>query len=388
MKICGIIAEYNPFHNGHKFHIEQTLKKGATHIVAVMSGNTVQRGDVALLDKHFRAKTAVQNGVNLVLELPCPYSCANAEIFSKGAVEILKGLGCVDMLSFGCENDDKTALLQASRCVSQLSESPFVKSLVSKGVSYPSAISTACGELFGENAKKIISSPNNTLAVEYIRSCEKLNFGVEFLPIKRQGVNHDEQIISEEFSSASLIRKMALSGENFSEFVPYKLENTDLFQLEKMSRAIIFNLKCKTLEELLQIPDCTKELGVRIYKLLQNETPKTLAELYDKLKSKNITHARIRRVVLYSILGVKASDFEISPYARVLACDQKGVEILRKAKTTSKILVSNSLSKLSQRDEGAKRLAQLDVISSDLQKMCGDLKKNYPNEFGIKFEKS
>lgn len=388
MKICGIVAEYNPFHNGHKFHIEQTLKNGATHIVAVMSGNTVQRGEVALFDKHFRAKTAVQNGVNLVLELPCPYSCANAEIFSRGAMQILGGLGCVDMLSFGCEEDNADALIEASRCVSQLSESQLVKSLVSKGFSYPSAISTACGEIYGENVQRIIASPNNTLAVEYIRACENLKLDFELLPIKRQGVNHDEQAFQNEIASASLIRKMALTGEDFSEFVPYKSENSDLFEIEKMSRAIIFNLKCKTLEELLEIPDCTRELGVRIFKLLQNETPKTLSQLYDKLKSKNITHARIRRVVLYSILGVKASDFSIMPYARILACDDKGTEILRKAKTTSKILVSNSLSKLSQRDEDAKRLAQLDVISSELQKMCGNLTKNYPNEFGIKFEKS
>lgn len=388
MKICGIVAEYNPFHNGHKYHIEQTRRMGATHIVAVMSGNTVQRGEVAVFDKHFRAKKACENGANLVIELPCPYSCANAEVFSLGAMEILKGLGCVEALSFGCETDDKSALLRASECVAALCDSQIVKGYVSNGASYPSAVSKACGEIYGAEVEKIISSPNNTLAVEYIKACKKLNFGVEFIPVKRLGASHDTEEISNKIASASLVRKKAVLGETFTELVPYDTENQEIFSLEKMSKAIIFNLKCKNLDEILAIPDCTKELGVRMYKLLQSETPQTLAQLYDGLKSKNITHARIRRVVLYSILGVCVSDFSISPYARILACDDKGIEILQRVKNNGEILVSHSLSKLSQRDDGAKRLSKLDTISSSLQKMCGNGQKNYPNEFGIKFEKT
>ncbi|NLZ45325.1 MAG: nucleotidyltransferase family protein, partial [Clostridiales bacterium] len=115
MKICGIISEYNPFHNGHKFHIEETRKMGATHIVAVMSGNMVQRGDVAILDKHYRARKACENGVDLVIELPCPYACASAEKFAQGAISVLAGFGgLVKLISFGSEAEDINLLKKAA----------------------------------------------------------------------------------------------------------------------------------------------------------------------------------------------------------------------------------------------------------------------------------
>lgn len=385
MKICGIVAEYNPFHNGHKYHIEQTRLAGATHIVAVMSGNTVQRGDIALFDKHFRAKKACENGANLVLELPCPYSCANAEVFSRGAMQILSGLGCVDALSFGCENADFSALLHASNCLEELDDSTILRDYLTKGYDYPTAISLTCGEIYNKEIKNIISSPNNLLALEYIKSCKKLNLNIDFLPIKRVGVTHDSKNISGIFCPASYIRERIIKGENISEFLPYNFDSQEFFNHEKMFRTVVFKLKTMSAEELMEIPDCTKELAVRIEKILKYETPTSLSQLYNLLKTKNITHARIRRVVLYSVLGIKDTDFLIPPYARILACDEKGIEVLKIAKNTAKIPISHSLTKLSRVNDGAKRLAQIDVISSDLQKLCGDLKVNYPNEFSVKF---
>lgn len=388
MKICGIVSEYNPFHFGHKLHIEKTRRMGASHIVAVMSGNTVQRGDIAVMDKHFRAKKACENGANLVVELPCPYSCASSENFARGAVKILKGMGCVDMLSFGCENDDLDALLKATDSTMGLCNSHRVKELCAKGLSYPTALTKACEEIYGNQTAHILKSPNNTLAIEYIKASEKIGFSAEFLPIKREGAGHDEEKAYGNIASASFIRNMAFSGEDFSKFLPYEINDEEMFCLEEMSKAVIFNLKTKTLEEILAIPDCTKELGVKLFKLLQKGENMTLAQLYDALKTKNITHARIRRVILYSILGVRAEDFKIRPYARILAFDDKGAEILAEVKKRGNIEISQSLSKLSAHNEGAKRLAQLDVISSQLQKMCGKLQKNYPNEFGVRFKKT
>lgn len=387
MKICGIVSEYNPFHFGHKFHIEKSLGAGATHIVAVMSGNVVQRGSVAVFDKHYRARKAVKNGVNLVIELPCPYSCASGELFARGAVSILKGLGCVDMISFGCEAENPDLLFKGAACIEKLSDSEEVKRLVASGYSYPTALGKVCRELYGSEIEKLVSSPNNTLGIEYIKACRKLGLEVEFVPVKREGTAHDSKESCGVFASASCIREKILKGGSFSELLPYEINNEEAFDLNEMTKAVVFKLKCMSVEEIAEIPDCTKELAVRISDYLKTNTPATLDELYDALKTKNITHARIRRVILYTALGIKNSDFRLAPYARVLGADDKGMEILGEVKKRGEIAVSHSLARLCETGEDAKRLAQLDVISSQLQKMCSKTGNNYPNEFSVKFEK-
>lgn len=386
LKICGIVSEYNPFHNGHRFHIEKTRESGATHIVSVMSGNVVQRGTVAVFDKHYRARTAVKNGVNLVIELPCPYSCASGELFAKGAIEILNELGCVDMISFGCETDDKDLLLKTADSVNQLSESDVLKNLLANGESYPSALTKACKELYGEEISDIIKKPNNTLGIEYMRASKKLGWDVDFCLVKREGADHDSSEVNGGFASASLVREKILSGADFSQLVPYGC-GEESFDFEVMSKAVIFKLKSMSASELAEIPDCTKELAVRISEYLRSETPATLTQLYDALKTKNVTHARIRRVILYAILGIEKSDFQIKPYARVLCADDKGMKILSQVKKKGNIESSHSLARLSESGDGEKRLSQLDVLSSQLQKMCSKSGREYPNEFSVKFEK-
>lgn len=386
MKICGIVSEYNPFHNGHKFHIDKTRERGATHIVAVMSGNTVQRGEIAVCDKHYRARKAVENGVNLVVEIPCPFSCASGEIFAKSAVRILKGLGCVDMLSFGCEAQNPENLLRCAEYMEKLKDCDEVKKLVSEGNSYPSAMAKVCGNRFGRDVASLMSQPNNILGVEYIRACKELGLDVEYCFVKREGADHDANGENKGFASAKFIRSLINSGEDFSGLVPYEWD-AEGFDFNAMTKAVVFKLRFMTVEEISEIPDCTKELAVRISSYLKAETPATLSQLYSDLKTKNITYARICRVILYAALGVRKSDFEIPPYARVLCADDKGMEILAEVRKKGDIEISHSLARLSERDEGAKRLSQLDVLSSQLQKMCSEAPGKYPNEFSIKFEK-
>ena len=386
MKIYGIVSEYNPFHNGHKFHIDKTREAGATHIVSVMSGNVVQRGETAIYDKHTRAKNAVKNGVNLVIELPCPYSCASGELFALGAVEILKGLGCVQGISFGCEEENKEILLKTADCVSELSQSEILKTLLSQGESYPSAVMKVCETTYGREIADVLKKPNNTLGIEYIKACRRLGFEADFCLVKREGADHDSHHTKNGIASASFIREKILSGEDFSQYLPYE-NDAESFDFNVMTKAVVFKLKSMSVEDLSEIPDCTKELAVRICDYLKGNTPVTLSQLYDALKTKNITHARIRRVILYAMLGIKASDFKIKPYARVLCADDKGMEILSEVKKKGDILISHSLARLSESDEGAKRLSQLDVLSSQLQKMCSQTGREYPNEFSVKFEK-
>lgn len=393
MKVFGIVAEYNPFHNGHKYHIEKTLQSGATHIVAVMSPNVVQRGSVAVFDKHFRARKACENGANLVVELPCPFSCACSEIFAGTAMGILKGLGVVDGISFGCEAQEDVSeepsefLKNAAAAVSQLENSQRVKELCAQGMSYPAAVSTACRELYGDKTARAVSTPNNTLAIEYIKAAKRIGWDADLIAVARKGAAHDGAFHSFGIASASLVRERILSDKDYAEFVPYEISQ-EAFDLERMTNAAVFKFRSMSFEEICEIPDCTKELAVRITQYLKSENPRTLSEFYDALKTKNITHARIRRVILQGLLGIKKEDFEITPYARVLAADDKGMEILKALKGRAEIPVSHSLSLLSRQSDGAKRLAQLDVLSSQLQKMCGRGEISYPNEFSVKFFKT
>lgn len=389
MKVCGIISEYNPFHNGHKFHIEETRKRGATHIVAVMSGNVVQRGDISMLDKHYRAKKACENGADLVLELPCPYSCGSAERFSQGALAVLAGLGgVVEQLSFGSETDDIDLLVKSAESLEQLKNSQRVKELVALGNSYPSAVSVACKEKFGEKISKVISSPNNTLAIEYIKAIREQGLLISPMCIKRKGVSHDSIETTHDIASASFIRQQAYDNKSFGGFLPYDISTQNFFDINIMTKAVVFKFKSLSLEQLMEIPDCNKEIALRIFDYLRKETPVSLNEFYDNIKTKNITHARIRRVILYGILDISAEDFNLKPYGRILAVNSKGTEILAKLKDRETMPVSHSLAKLSKQGRDFERLAQMDVVTSEFQKLCTHENVEFPNEYSVKFEKT
>ncbi len=170
MKTYGIICEYNPFHNGHIYQIEETRKQGATHIVAIMSGNYVQRGDVAMIDKFARAKTAVANGVDLVVEMPVVYSLSSANFFARAGVMMLGALGCVDGISFGSECGDIELLKNAAMASINASKPEKIKPLVEQGMSFPQAIQQAIALEYGPIIASVFDSPNNTLAVEYLKA--------------------------------------------------------------------------------------------------------------------------------------------------------------------------------------------------------------------------
>ena len=190
MKIAGIVAEYNPFHNGHKYQIQATRQAGAEGIVAVMSGDCVQRGSAAVFSKYDRAQAAIRNGADLVIELPCPFSCSNSEVFARSAVRLLAGLGedVVTTLSFGCESGDRNALEQAAEISAMLENSQQVRELLSQGKSYPQAMYEASIGLYGRTAEEIFSTPNNVLAVEYIKAAKRIAPWLVPYAVKREAV--------------------------------------------------------------------------------------------------------------------------------------------------------------------------------------------------------
>ena len=321
MKTAAVICEYNPFHYGHRFQLEQTRKLGATHIVAVMSGDFTQRGDVAVYDKFSRARAALENGADLVLELPVKYSLCAAEGFARGAVGIISALGCVDMLSFGSECGSIDALREAAGAVDYAVHSEYFQMLMTGGKSYPAALAQAVNKFYTDDVYQTISSPNNTLAVEYIKALDDIGSRIEPVTIQREGAEHDSEESSRKYASASLIRKRILAGEDYS-------ESADIKRLET---AILAKLRTMKPEDFSDVYDAAQGLGERLYKAVRRAC--SLEELYFLTKTKRYTLARIRRAVLCAFLDIdKKMLHEPDAYIRILGMNPRGREVLAAAK--------------------------------------------------------
>ena len=186
MNNYAIISEFNPFHKGHKFLVDSCRENGATHITAIMSGNFVQRGDISIISKRLRTEMALKNGVDLVVELPLPYAVANAQVFARGGVSIASGMGCVDKLAFASECGNVDLLKQIAEITVSEKFNEIFKDEISKGISYPNALTKAI-ESTCVDLKDIISSPNNVLGIEYIKALNEINSDIKPFTIKRKG---------------------------------------------------------------------------------------------------------------------------------------------------------------------------------------------------------
>lgn len=359
VKIAGIISEYNPFHNGHAYQIEYLRKHGITHVVCVMSGDTVQRGDLSIFDKHIRSEIAVANGADLVLELPAPYSCSAAADFARAGVSILSRLGCVDLLAFGAETADVAKLEAAAKAVDLLGDE--VKAALSNGLTYPQAIASLCDEQVAD----VLSGANNTLAVEYIRNLE--NTAIKPIAVKRT-VSHDSDEINMSIASASKIRSMIFSGDDVSLLVP-EIPSGRPSRLKGIETAVLYKLSMMSLDDFANTPYTDGGIAERLYKASRRAN--SLDEIYESAKTKNVTHAKVRRAVLLATLGVGKDELRKVPeYARVLALNERGREILGICKKTATVPLSHSLATLSRLSESAKRSAELDELASRLRSLA------------------
>lgn len=360
MKIAAIIAEYNPFHYGHKYLIEQARAAGATHILAVMSGNFTQRGDCAIFDKHTRAKTALENGIDLVLELPSRYSLMSAEGFARGAVEIISALGCADMLVFGSESGDLAALKEASGAIEFAAHTEEFNAAIKRGKSYPSALQAALREYYTEDVSETISNPNNTLAIEYLNALDNIGSAIEPIAVKRLGARHDSDEDGK-FISASAIRRKIREHEDYSQFAP--MANSPSADISRLERAILASLRQMRPEDFDLVYDCAGGLGNRLCKAVR--AAKSLGEIYFLTKTKRYTLARIRRAVLCGFLGIdKRLAAEKCAYIRVLGMNPRGKEILSAAKCA--LPIDTSLKSLSRTSREAARQAAFEARATDL----------------------
>ena len=333
MRTAGIIAEFNPFHNGHKYLIEKA-KENADAAVVVMSGSFVQRGGIAVTDKWTRAKHAVSGGADLVIELPVTFSMNTAQKFAQGAVDILNAAGIVDVLFFGSECGDTEKITQAAELI--LNEPPEVskklQSLLQSGLSYPAARAAAYSE-----HTAVLSSPNDILGVEYVRAIMKINSKIRPYAIRRTGVEHDSVKTAKNIASASKIRGLIQSGSDFGEFIP-TYGDFNVYYPQAINTAAVFLLRTTSAQYLKTINDVTEGIENRFLKAAAEYD--NLEDICMAVKSKRYPLSRIRRIAYSALLGLTNELCALPPsYIRVLAMNGTGKQLLREMKKRSSLPV-------------------------------------------------
>ncbi len=333
MSAIGIICEYNPLHKGHLYHIMESKKRFPDKkIVAVMSGDFVQRGEAASFDKHLRAKAAVLCGVDLVIELNLPWAVSSAESFARGAVGLLGALGCVDTISFGSECGNVELLSNTAEILLSPEMDEKIREVLKTGVSYATARQKALSEIDSE-AAELISSPNNILGIEYLKAIKSQNLKISPMTVKRMGAGHDKKSEGE-IRSASEIRQIIDAGLAWDNFVPEDAYNiykeVEAIDRDRMEIAMLSRLRMLKKEDFESLPDASEGLGNRLYKSIQNET--FVFEILLSAKSKRYAMSRLRRMLISACLGLKnGMNDGVPQYVRVLASNDNGFGILKNA---------------------------------------------------------
>lgn len=375
---CGIVAEFNPFHNGHKFLVDTLSENGKNTIIAVVSENFVQRGECACVSSYYRTRMALENGVDLVLSLPVAYATASAERFAQGGVNVLGSLGCIDVLGFGSESGNVEILKKCAQAITTEEFLPLLENRLSEGVSYPTARQNALRDMFGDDFADALATPNDILGIEYIKALNKFGFNMEPCAVKRTGVSHDSQNMSGNIMSASAIRGLLKREKPFSGFLPEKSAVILQEAMEKnkapadftaLENAFLYKLRTMTTEDFKAIPDVSEGLEFRFVEAIKNSV--SVSQILEKVKTKRYTHSRLRRIVLCALLGITSADVSSHlPYIRVLGFNQKGAEVLKKAKNTAALPIVTKSSDLKNLDENAKRAFSLECKARDIFSLC------------------
>lgn len=381
-KTAAVIAEYNPFHKGHEYQIQETRRlTGANYILVVMSGNFVQRGEPAIFEKSVRTRMALLCGADLVLELPVPYASASAEDFASGAVSLLQRLGVVDYLSFGSEEGSLIPLKEASEILS--SESPAfsqaLKEALRQGLTFPQARSLAlerCG--LSSAALKAALSSNNLLGIEYLKALSRFSSSIEPITIQRKGSGYHDSSLSEDpchYASASAIRKTMMNStsgfhvqERFFSHLPENLrsfyQENSFYPLFPDDCSLLLNYQLLTVllknEVLTEFTDFSEELARRLSAMASQ--PQTFTQRIQSLKTRQYTYTRVSRCLLHLMLNHKASHMAqfrregYPSYARVLGFRRDAAPLLRKIKENSQLPLITKAAKASSQLEGTSAL--------------------------------
>ncbi len=363
-KVLGIIAEYNPFHNGHLYHLQKSLQvTGSSYSVAIVSGNFTQRGSTSLVDKWTKAEIALKNGIDLVLELPLLYSISSAENFAEGAIKILDSLKVVDYISFGSESGDISTLNMIADVLYK--EPKAYKNILShelsKGLSFPKARENALLMYLNDIRKfsNVLSSPNNILGIEYLKALKKYKSNIIPVTIERYNSNYHDTSYRGNVASATAIRNIVKNNgwDILRKVVP---ENTFSILLENIKvghvvpdlsvfeKQIIYNLRKMSIQEIAQLPDVSEGLENAIKNAANSCN--SVIEFLNIIKSKRYTNTRLQRILVYALLGITKKDIDLSkkaiPYIRVLGFNNKGKYLISEvARANPKLEIITSVKK-------------------------------------------
>jgi len=361
--VLGIIAEYNPFHNGHLYHLLKSKEEAkADYVVAVIGGNFTQRGETSLIDKWTKAEMAIANGVDLVIELPTLYSTSSAENFAEGAINILNSLKIVDAISFGTETEDLNKLNNIANILHN--EPKEFKSLLDEqlknGLSFPKAREEALIKYLNDSSySKLISSPNNILAIEYLKALKKYKSKMKPICIKRKAAGHLSLEYTGEVSSATAIRNL-IKNNDFKKAKKFLTPSSYTILMEEIKKGhfvndisileniMIYNLRNMSIEEIANLPDVSEGLENLIKKAANSCN--SIEEFINIVASKRYTETRIRRILLYSLLRITKKDMALSkktlPYIRVLGFNNNGKKLISNiSKTNPKLNIITSVKK-------------------------------------------
>lgn len=384
MKTAGITAEYNPFHKGHVYHIERTRQLAdADCVITVMSGDFTQRGEPAVCDKWDRAKAAIsvgEAGPDLILELPFAFACSRASVFAAGAVDMLVKLG-VDVISFGCEAEDPVALRKLAEVLAGEAETigQGRAAHMKEGLSAAKAYELAVAEIAGEETAQLLLSPNNILAIEYlkrIRYWRGLGYGVEDLPIRRFGSGYEEASADTEFAGAGALRKMLREGADISRYVPAACDWEDPKALAAKNLQLLKGTVLRSTPEDLA-HTCGVGEGLEHSIIREIRKAESMDALIAALTSKRYTASTIRRALTHILTGTSWEEAAVltgrAPAAgRMLAAGERGRKLLRERDGNAFTIVTNMNKQEAELDPADRQLLQLDEKAADIYNLlCG-----------------
>ena len=402
MNITGIIAEYNPFHNGHLYQINKAHKEGADYIIIIMSGDFMQRGTPAIVDKYTRTRMALLNGADLVIELPVLFATGSAQYFARGAVSLLDKLNVVDTLCFGCETDNVTQLLRAVDFLFNESEEykKELQVLLKQGISFPKAREKAMQSILGDETSFLLSSPNNILAIEYCLALRERNSKITPLPLKREGQGyHDLQLNNSEYPSATAIRRLlirSISSPVLDQYIPSNIisilheryHKTFPIVQNDFSALLKYKLLLESSNGLMNFADVPTSLSDKIIKNLNLYS--NFDSFCQTLKSKDITYARINRCLTHILLHItedtlsfyKSNDY--AHYARILGFKSSSVPLLSNIKAHTEIpLISKMADAFNLISDEVYSQLEHDILASNIYEsvVSERYQKPFQNEY-------
>ena len=362
MKAVGLVTEYNPFHNGHLYHLNEAIRlTGADVSVAVMSGDFVQRGEPAIADKYTRASMALNSGVNLIVELPVNYAVSSAESFAEGALKVLNYIKA-DSIAFGSESGDIESLLRTAHILCDNEDILYkeIAKYTANGISYAAARQQAVEKLADKEAAAMLTSSNNILAVEYLKAIIKNNYAINPYTVQRQGDDYNAEAIRSDYASATALREELKQNNNISKYIPIEAgailaANAGYIYPDDISGVLFTRLldilhascydKNVFAKNIMRYPDASKEIANRLYKAFMDMITRTAPQsatgvdgtglsfisLCERIKTKELPLSRIKRVLIRITLGLDnkhMEGYDKAPYIRVLGFDKKGQEYL------------------------------------------------------------